>query len=135
MKKSQSEQGTGETGAPTADLSTRIAELARRAAAQQQQGEFPKTWFPTALGESIGGEFLRYAEARTRDGDPATLAHIRTPEGDRSIWLMHAVLRDKLSNLTPGEAIYIRYEGRRTSGKGFDYHDYTVECEGPGTAF
>jgi hypothetical protein len=124
---------TGESGSQP-DLPSRVAELARRAVEQQQRGDFPENWFPTATGESIGGEFLRYAEARTRDGDPATVAHIRTPEGERSVWLTHAVLRDQLSDLRPGEVVYIRYNGKRTSGKGFDYHDYTVEREGPGVA-
>ena len=85
--------------------------------------------------ERLAEELERH-EARKAIQQHEAAQQIRIPEGgDRSIWLMHAVLRDKLAGLAPGEAIYVRYEGRRTRGKGFDYHDYTVEREGPGTAF
>ena len=71
-EKSQSEQGTGETGAPTADLSTRSPSSARRRRRSNSRVNSPKTWFrPRWASRSAASSSLRRGSGRG-DGDPAT---------------------------------------------------------------
>jgi hypothetical protein len=72
----------------------------------------------------------RYESATRKDGTPATIAIIRTAQGEeRAVWCTQVVLREKLLGLDPGTAIYARYEGRRTSAAGRAYHNYSIAVE------
>lgn len=113
----------------TTDQLYRIEQLKAEADAPSN-GDYPENWFPESPGAEIGGVFLRYADAHTREGETVQVAHIRVSDGtERSVWLKHKVLADSLEHLQPGDAVYIRYEGKKTSKAGFEYSNYTVRCD------
>ena len=55
----------------------------------------------------------------------------------RAIWAGNAALVSRLKALKPkiGEAIAIRYLGKRRSASGFQYADFTVKVDRPEEAF
>jgi hypothetical protein len=105
----------------------RIARLRERA-----EREFPDSWVPEQPGEEIAGELVRYERGTTSYGEQV-IAVLRTPDGsERSVWLLHAVLRGEFAKLRPrpGELLLVRYEGKRQpAGGGSAYVSYRVEVD------
>lgn len=94
--------------------------------------ERPASWVPKREGDEIVGELVRFDRGKTAYGEQV-IAVLRTPEGvERSVWLLHAVLRQEFAKLQPelGELVLIRYEGKREpEGDGSSYQHYRLEVE------
>jgi hypothetical protein len=98
----------------------RLAELAERRP--------PESWIPTAEGDSIVGEFVRLDEGPTVRGQ-AHIMVIKTEDGlERSVWLLHTVLRNELARQRPqpGELVLIKYVGKKENTAGQHYGAYRV---------
>jgi hypothetical protein len=96
---------------------------------ERAKQEYPESWVPDQAGDEIAGELVRYSRGTTSYGEQV-IAVLRTPEGvERSVWLLHAVLRGEFAKLRPkpGELVLIRYEGKRKSAAGNSYVSYRVE--------
>lgn len=86
----------------------------------------PPSWRPEGKGDTIRGEFVRLDYADKFD---CPVAVLDAGDGERGIFMFHAVLKSKLARLAPktGERVAIRYDGQVTSTDGKRrYHDYSV---------
>jgi len=98
---------------------------------ERAEQEYPESWVPDEAGDEIAGELVRYARGTTSYGEQV-IAVLRTPAGvERSVWLLHAVLRGEFAKLRPrpGELVLVRYEGKRKSAAGNSYASYRVEVD------
>jgi hypothetical protein len=89
---------------------------------------FPESWIPSPDGDTLVGEFVRIEQGATVRG-PAWVAVFRTEDKvERSVWLLHTVLRNELvrQRPRPGELVVIRYEGTKLTRAGQLYHAYRV---------
>lgn len=114
------------TPEPEPETAERIARLRDRA-----DTATPESWVPEQPGEEIAGELVRYEEGQTAYGRQV-IAVIRPPGGEeRSIWLLHAVLRGEFAKLRPrpGELLLIRYLGKKQGGDGTSYASYRLEID------
>lgn len=114
------------TVSPPQDRQDRLAKLRERADRQ-----YPESWVPKAAGDTIAGEFVRLDTGTTSYGEQ-TIAVLREQNGvERSVWLLHAVLRNELAKLRPkpGELVLIRYDGKKDSAAGTRYAAYRVEVD------
>lgn len=111
------------------DVAERIERLREQA---EQEAPRPESWIPAEPGDEVAGTLARFASASTRDGKPADIAILDTAEGERAVWLVNIVLRDRFTTLRPkpGQLVYCRFEGSRTSKSGRTYKNFTVEVEG-----
>jgi hypothetical protein len=104
-------------------VSERAQQLARRA-----EQELPEAWMPSAAGDAIVGEVVRLEQGMTVRG-PAWIVVLKTEDGrERSVWLLHTVLRNELARQRPepGELVLIKYEGKKESTAGQAYEAYRV---------
>lgn len=111
---------------PGGDVAARAARLRDRA-----EQEHPESWVPEQAGDEIVGELVRYSRGTTSYGEQV-IAVLRTVEGvERSVWLLHAVLRGEFAKLRPrpGELVLIRYQGKRKGAGGGVYAGYRVEVD------
>jgi hypothetical protein len=109
---------------------------------EKLEAGYPVPWIPNENGdtEEIIGTFVRLERAPTRSYGMQwvmILAELET-RAERSVWLLHTVLRNELSKLKPvtGETVGVRWLGKKTpAGGGQDYDDYRVVVDRePGTA-
>jgi hypothetical protein len=101
----------------------RVAKLARLA-----EQQLPEAWIPATIGDTIVGLFVRLEQGSTVRG-PAWIAILKTEDGkERSVWLLHTVLRNALARLQPEthELVLIKYEGTKESNAGQKYEAYRV---------
>lgn len=90
--------------------------------------ECPESWIPTEEDALLIGEFVRLEQGQTVRG-PAWIMILRTEDGcERSVWLLHTVLRNELARQRPrrGEVVLIRYDGRKANSAGQPYEAYQV---------
>lgn len=110
---------------PSQSLEDRLEDLR-----EQAEHEYPTSWVPEAAGDEIGGELVRYERGTTRRGEEHWIAVLRAPdESERSVWLLHTALLGQFKDKRPkpGEAVLIRFEGKRESAAGVSYAAYRVE--------
>jgi hypothetical protein len=91
----------------------------------------PTSWRPVDQGDEVSGHFVRLDEGFAKDGAACPIAVLRTDDGEVGVWLWHTVLRQGFARLRPqpGEAVLVRYLGKRTSeSSGRNYHAYTVDA-------
>jgi hypothetical protein len=105
---------------------TIVVERARQLARLAEE-ELPEAWIPSAAGDTIVGEFVRLEQGPTVRG-PAWIAVLKTEDGERSVWLLHVVLRNELARRRPesGELVLIKYLGKKESSAGQPYEGYRV---------
>jgi hypothetical protein len=90
--------------------------------------DFPESWIPSAEESMIVGEFVRLEQGPTVRG-PAWIVVLKTEDGrERSVWLLHTVLRNELARQRPepGELVLVKYEGKKESSAGQPYEAYRV---------
>lgn len=95
---------------------------------EEADRETPESWVPEQAGEQIAGELVRYERGTTAYGE-RIIAVLRTRQGrERSVWLLHAVLRGEFARLRPrpGERLLVRYLGRKKSDNGTEYAAYKL---------
>lgn len=118
-----------------------VDEIQQRMREKLEAG-YPVPWIPGENGdtEEIIGTFIRLEQAPTRNFGMQWVMILADLESrvERSVWLLHTVLRNELSKLKPvtGETVAIRHLGKKSpaSGIGQDYDDYRVVCDRqPGT--
>ena len=93
-----------------------------RLAAQADQ-ELPESWIPSTEEPTIVGTFIRLEQGPTVRG-LAWIVVLKTEDGrERSVWLLHTVLRNELARQRPqaGELVLIKYEGKKESSAGQPY--------------
>lgn len=108
----------------------RLAQLRQRA-----EADYPQSWVPTESDRAIVGEFAYLSHGRTAYGDQDIVV-LRTEDGtERSVWLLHDVLRRQVARAAPkpGDLVCILWKGKRRSAGGNDYDDYRVEVDPGGT--
>jgi hypothetical protein len=104
-----------------------VSDGAQRLARRAEQ-ELPEAWMPSAAGDTIVGEVVRLEQGMTVRG-PAWIVVLKTEDGrERSVWLLHTVLRNELARQRPepGELVLIKYEGKKEGGAGQPYEGYRV---------
>ena len=81
-------------------------------------------------GSEIAGRVVAVDEVEGNWGKKPVLT-LETPEGERTVWASHSVLRSKLEEQppAPGARILIRYEGTNTSAAGHEYHVYELAVD------
>ena len=111
-----------------------VDRLARLRDAVRQ--DFPEAWIPSSEHAELAGEFVRLERGSTIHG-AAWIAVVRTEDGsERSLWLLHTVLRNEFTRLQPkpGELLVVRYLGAKESVNGQSYEGYRVLVEREGDA-
>lgn len=101
-----------------------------------------QAWRPDQGGDDnpnpLIGTFLEMTSATTAFG-PAWVMTVRLEDGsERSVWLIHTVLRNELARAKPkpGERIGVKYLGKQHVEGGQDYVGYRVKVDRPlGEAF
>jgi hypothetical protein len=105
---------------------TALEAIARLAALAQR--DLPETWIPSSDDPMIIGEFLRIEQGPTVHG-PAWIVVLKTDDGrERSVWLLHTVLRHEFARHRPrrGEYVLIKHEGTKQGATGQSYEAYRV---------
>ena len=90
----------------------------------------------TTEGDTLKGTVRRLELGDTAYG-PCRIVVVDTPDGPRSVWLIHDALLSQMRKLRPepGDRIGIRYNGRQQSGAGRSYHSYTVVTDRDAAGF
>lgn len=104
--------------------------------AEQAEKNLPESWIFSEHGALIVGEFVRLEEGHTAFGDAKILV-LKTEDGrERSVWLLHSVLKRELARKRPeiGELVAIRHTGKKTSEAGTTYESYNVVVGGDSEA-
>jgi hypothetical protein len=92
----------------------------------------PEPWQPDQVGDQIIGVFRRLEFGFAKHAGQTPIVIIINPitKEERSVWLLHTALRNKVARLAPqpGEMIAIRYLGPvNPEGGGLAYEGYEVK--------
>ncbi|CAN5743296.1 hypothetical protein BH18ACT15_BH18ACT15_11870 [soil metagenome] len=111
-----------ESVAPSRD---RFADLEKAVAES-----FPESWIPEHDGDTIVGTFVRLDSGTTRYGQ-SPIVILDTAQGERSVWLIHVVLRNEFKRQQPkaGEPVAVRYLGKKQGAEGQSYAAYRVKVQ------
>lgn len=100
---------------------------------EKLEAGYPVPWIPNENGDEdeIIGTFVRLEQAPTRSYGMQWVMILAEAETgvERSVWLLHTVLRNELSKLKPvtGEVVAIKHLGKKEpQGGGQEYDDYRV---------
>jgi len=96
--------------------------------AAQAERDYPESWIPSQHGPTIVGEFVRLESGHTAFGDSKIVILKGRDDVERSIWLLHSVLRNEFARQRPkaGELVAVRHLGRKQGAGGNDYEAYRV---------
>jgi hypothetical protein len=84
---------------------TALQATARLAALAEQ--DLPEPWIPSSDDPMIIGEFIRLEQGPTVHG-PAWIVVLKTEDGkERSVWLLHTVLRNEFARHRPQPGEYV----------------------------
>jgi hypothetical protein len=98
---------------------------------EQVEQDPPMAWIASDDDPILVGTFVRLERGNTAYGS-CFIAVLKTEDGtERSVWLIHAVLRNELTRFRPqpGELVAIKYLGKKTNSSGHPYVAYKVAVE------
>ncbi len=93
--------------------------------------DYPASWIFKEDGPLIVGQFLELAEGHTEYGS-SPIVVLRTKDGqERSVWLLHTVLRREFARIRPkpAEMVAVRCLGEKQGAGGQKYVAYRVEVD------
>ena len=88
---------------------------------EREDGE----WVTPAPGLTVTGELVRSFDFSAESGTGRAYA-IRTADGSLRLLSERAAYAEALASLTPGDGVYIRFDGRRRLASGKTYWACTV---------
>jgi hypothetical protein len=103
--------------------------------AQLDEQSFDPPWRPE-VGGTIAGTVTKITNRpASQKGDEYPIVILSTDDGPRAVHCFHRTLRVQLFEaytLAVGDLLALRYEGKRTSDTGREYHAYRVVHEPKG---
>ncbi len=96
----------------------------------ETSSEYPPTWMPSEVGDTLSGTLVRYSEGPSSFGEGSIPIAVIVDEAgeEKSLWC-GAVLGSKMARTRrkPGERIIVKYLGTRESASRRSYIDWSVE--------